>query len=124
MSHKHRSNLPIVGESRAGEGMPGKLKRGEAVTIMTGAPVPEGADCVQMVEQSQLSSDGRKVTILKSVKARENIAPRGSEARAGEIVLDAGHRLGPAEIAVMATFGYRKVKVYRKPSVAIVDYGG
>jgi molybdopterin molybdotransferase len=115
--------LAIVGESRAGEGMLGKLKRGEAVTIMTGAPVPEGADCVQMVEQSQPSSDGRKVTILRPVKDRENIAPRGSEAKAGEVVLHAGHRLGPAEIAVMATFGYRKVKVCRKPSVAIVTTG-
>jgi molybdopterin molybdotransferase len=115
--------LTIVGESRAGVGMSGGVKQGEAVAIMTGAPVPEGADCVQMVELSQLSDDGAKVTILRPVQAHDNIAPRGSEARAGEIVLDVGHRLGPAEIAVMATFGYRRVKVYRHPSVAIVATG-
>jgi molybdopterin molybdotransferase len=115
--------LAVVGESRAGGGMPGTLKPGEAITIMTGAPVPDGADCVQMVEHTQLSDAGRKVAILKSVKARENIAPRGSEARSGEVVLDTGHRIGPAEIAVMATFGYREVNAYRKPTVAIVATG-
>jgi molybdopterin molybdotransferase len=117
------AELSIAGESRAGGGMPGRVKQGEAVTIMTGAPVPDGADCVQMVEQSQISGDGQKVTIFKSVRAHENIAPRGSEAKEGEIVLNAGHRLGPAEIAVMATFGYSRVKVYRKPTVAIVATG-
>ena len=55
---------------------------------------------------------GGKVRILKPVKAHENIAPRGSEAKAGNLVLTAGHRVGPAEIAVMATFGYSEVKVY------------
>jgi len=115
--------LAVVGESRAGGGMPGKLKPGEAIAIMTGAPVPDGADCVQMVELSQPSSDGHTVSILKPAKSRENIAPRGSESRVGEVVLQSGHRLGPAEIAVMATFGYREVKVYRKPSVAIVATG-
>jgi molybdopterin molybdotransferase len=115
--------LAVVGESRAGGGMPGALRPGEAITIMTGAPVPDGADCVQMVEHSRLSSAGRKVTILKSAKAHENIAPRGSEASSGEGVLDSGHRIGPAEIAVMATFGYREVDAYRKPTVAIVATG-
>jgi molybdopterin molybdotransferase len=115
--------LDIVGESRAGGGMPGSLKPGETISIMTGAPVPEGADAVQAVEQSRLTSDGRKVQILEPVKASENIAPRGSESRAGEVVLPAGHRIGPAEIAVIATFGYNRIKVYGKPSVAIFATG-
>jgi molybdopterin molybdotransferase len=115
--------LTVAGESRAGGGMPGSLKSGEAIAIMTGAPVPEGADAVQMIELCRPSSDGRKVTILKSVQAQENIAPRGSEAEAGKIVLESGHRVGPAEIAVMATFGYSLVKAYRKPTVAIFATG-
>jgi molybdopterin molybdotransferase len=115
--------LSIAGESRAGGGMPGKLKSGEAISIMTGAPVPDGADSVQMVEQCRVSDDGRKVTILAPVRAHENIAPCGSEAKAGKVVLDSGHRLGPAEIAVMATFGYREVKVYQKPTVALLATG-
>ena len=115
--------LRIAGESRAGGGIPGTLKSGEAIATMTGAPVPEGADAVQVIEQCEIIDGGRKVRILKPVKAHENIAPRGSEAKAGNVVLAAGHRIGPAEIAVMATFGYGEVKVYGKPAVAIFATG-
>jgi molybdopterin molybdotransferase len=115
--------LTVTGESRAGGGMPERLSPGEAIAIMTGAPAPEGSDAVQMIELCQPSSDGRKVAILKPVMADENIAPRGSEAKAGAIVLESGHRVGPAEIAVMATFGYSLVQVYRKPSIAIFATG-
>lgn len=115
--------LDIAGESRAGGGMPGRLRSGEAISIMTGAPVPDGADAVQMVEQCRISAAGKRVTLLAPVKAHDNIAPRGSEARIGEVVLDSGHRLGPAEIAVMATFGFTEVNVYKKPKVAILATG-
>ncbi|MBN2241400.1 MAG: molybdopterin molybdotransferase MoeA [Acidobacteria bacterium] len=115
--------LDIYGESRAGGGMPGMLPPGAAMPIMTGAPVPSGADAVQIVEVCRLSDDGRRVTILKPVRVRENIAPLGSEAAEGEIVLKAGHRVGPAEIAVMATFGYSRVQVWKKPSVALFATG-
>jgi molybdopterin molybdotransferase len=115
--------LPIVGESRAGGGMPGSLQHGEAISIMTGAPVPPGADAVQMIERCRISVSERKVTILSPVKACENIAPYGCEARIGNQILEAGHVIGPAEIAVMATFGYSSVEVYQKPSVAILATG-
>ena len=115
--------LDVAGTCRAGGGIPGRITSGQAMAIMTGAPVPEGADAVQMVELSQTSAEGRKVEILKPVKAHENIAPRGSEAKAGDIVLRSGHRVGPAEIAVMATFGYTQVKVFRHPSIAIFATG-
>jgi molybdopterin molybdotransferase len=117
------ATLELAGMSRAGGGIPGIVTSGQCMAIMTGAPVPEGADAVQMVELSQSSADGRKVQILKAVKAHENIAPRGSEASAGQVVLQSGHRVGPAEIAVMATFGYTRVKVYKPPSVAIIATG-
>jgi molybdopterin molybdotransferase len=115
--------LRIAGESRAGGGIPGILKSGEAIATMTGAPVPEGADAVQVIEQCEIIDGGRKVRILKPVKVHENIAPCGSEAKSGNVVLAAGHRVGPAEIAVMATFGYGEVKVYGKPAVAIFATG-
>ena len=115
--------LVIKGESRAGGGMPGKLETGEAISIMTGAPVPEGADSVQIIEQCTLSGDGKKVTVSKPVTARDNIARQGSEAKAGEVVLEAGHLVGPAEIAVLATFGYSRIRVYKNPSVAILATG-
>jgi molybdopterin molybdotransferase len=115
--------LEIAGESRAGGGMPEILTAGRAMSIMTGAPVPMGADAVQIVEECRLSDDGRRVTILKPVQVQENIALQGSEAAIGEAVLKAGHRIGPAEIAVMATFGYSRVKVWKHPSIAVFATG-
>jgi molybdopterin molybdotransferase len=115
--------LEIAGKSRAGGGVPGRLVHGQAISIMTGAPVPEGADAVQMVELVQTSADGRNIRILKPVKPRENIASRASEAEKGKVVIGSGHRIGPSEIAVMATFGYRQVKVWKKPAVAIFATG-
>jgi molybdopterin molybdotransferase len=115
--------LRVVGVSRAGSGMPGDLKAGEAIAIMTGAPVPEGADAVEVIEQCEILDGGKMIRILKPVKVHENIAARASEVKTGKVVLAAGHRVGPAEIAVMATFGYGKVKVCGKPSVAIFATG-
>jgi molybdopterin molybdotransferase len=117
------ADLRIIGESRAGGGIPVNLEPGGAVSIMTGAPVPEGADAVQIIEQCEIVNGGQQVRILKPVKLYENIAPRASEAKAGNVVLAEGHRVGPSEIAVMATFGYCSVKVYGKPSIAIFATG-
>ncbi|HZH33902.1 MAG TPA: hypothetical protein VEX64_03625 [Pyrinomonadaceae bacterium] len=76
--------LRIAGESAAGKGWKGELKRSEAVRIMTGAPVPAGADAVQKVEVT--NEDGEFVEILKAVKAGENIVERASEIEDGEKV--------------------------------------
>ncbi len=115
--------LTVVGSSRAGGGMPGRIKSGEAMSVMTGAPVPEGADAVQGVEQTRLSLDKRKVTVLTPVAAHENIVPPGYESKQGEVVLASGQHVGPAEVAVMATFGYGQVAVYQKPTVAVLATG-
>jgi molybdopterin molybdotransferase len=115
--------LVVSGVGRAGGGIPEKLKPGTAMTIMTGAPVPEGADAVQMVEMTQCSAGGSKVLILKPVNVRENIALQGSESQKGNVVIKTGHRIGPAEIAAMATFGYDKASVWKKPEVAIFATG-
>jgi molybdopterin molybdotransferase len=115
--------LTVVGESRAGGGMPGKVRRGEAISIMTGAPFPDGADAVQMIEQCRPSNDRKMVAILEQISAHENIVKRGSEAKSGEVVLHSGHLIGPPELAVMATFGYSSVNVYRKPTVAVFATG-
>lgn len=115
--------LAVAGESRAGGGMPAGLEAGSAVSIMTGAPVPPGADAVVVVEQCRRSADRRRVEILEPVGCGDNIAPRGCEARVGDPVLRKGHRVGPSEIAVMASFGHARVRVYRKPTVAILATG-
>jgi molybdopterin molybdotransferase len=76
-----------------------------------------------MVEQTERSEDGKRVKILHPVKANENIAQKGWEAEKGRIVLQSGHRIGPAEISVLATFGYRRVKVWKRPEVAVFATG-
>ena len=114
--------LRCVGEVKAGEMSETVLKNGEAIQIMTGAPVPEGADAVVMVENTNHGSDGR-VQVLKPVKAGENIAPKGSERQAGEPVLRPGRRISTLEAAVLAATGKGEVLVYRRPVVAILATG-
>jgi len=115
--------LSLAGEIRAGGGDPGSLAPGEAKVIMTGAPLPEGADAVQIVEVTERSADGLRITINKPAKPGENIRHIGTEARKGATILEAGRLIGPAETAVMATFGHTAVRVWRKPSVAILATG-
>ena len=115
--------LKCVGEIRAGAKDSVDLQAGEAIAIMTGAPVPEGADAVQMVELTSISANRGTVQIQKSVKSGENITPRGYEARDGEVALEAGRTVGPAELAVLATFGCSRVKVYARPRVALLATG-
>ena len=115
--------LILGGEVRAGGGVPERLEPKEAVSIMTGAPVPEGADAVQIVEVCAVSPCESKVTILETVKPGDNIAPRGREAMSGDVIIKAGRVAGPAEIALLATFGYAEVLVYARPSVAILATG-
>jgi len=113
--------LAVIGEVRAGERFPGAVGPGQAVEIMTGAPVPAGADAVVMVEETH-ASNGR-VSIDRGVRPAQAINRRGSEAVAGEIVLRAGTCLDYTGIAALAAFGHSRIAVYRRPSVAIVATG-
>ncbi len=112
--------LKIIGEVRAGQVFDGAIGAGEAVEIMTGAPMPQGADAVVMIEHTEkvgeLVKMGRKAP-------GDNFSPRGVEARAGAVVLEAGRRLGFAEIALLAMVGRECVQVFRKPRVAILPTG-
>ena len=113
--------LRLTGEVRAGEMFEGAVGRGEAVEIMTGAPLPAGADAVVMIEHTERSGDNIRTD--RAAKPGDNFNPRGSEARRGEVVLPAGRRIGFAEIAVLAMTGRRCVSVYRQPRVAILPTG-
>jgi len=90
---------------------------------MTGAPVPDGADAVQMVEKTRRSADGSLVTILNGARVGENVVLRGSERRPAKVILEPGRYLGPAEVAILAMFGHRQVRVFRRPSVALAATG-
>jgi molybdopterin molybdotransferase len=113
--------LEVIGEVRAGERFSGEVARGQAVEIMTGAPVPAGADAVVMVEHAHRVNG--KVAIGRAAELHQNINQRGSEAAAKEVVLHAGKRLDYTDIAMLATFGYTKARVYRKPTVALIATG-
>lgn len=113
--------LRVIGQVRAGEVFTGRIAAGEAVEIMTGAPMPDGSDAVVMVEHTERTGD--RVCIQRSIAAGENFSPRGIEAVGGDAVLGAGVRVGHAEIAMLATVGHTRIVVYQRPRVAIVATG-
>ena len=113
--------LLILGEVRAGEMFTGQMSANGAVEIMTGAPLPPGADAVEMVEHVERNGD--RVRIPRSMNSGENVTPKGTEAKSGAIVLRAGHRIGFAETGVLAMVGRQQVQVFRRPTVAILPTG-
>jgi molybdopterin molybdotransferase len=122
--------LQVVGAVRAGESWVGAvLAEGEAIEIMTGAPLPAGADAVVMVEHTTLADGlvrveaGRAGNVPRALQVGENVVPRGAETRVGNVVLPAGRVLGAAEIGVAASCGRSKVQVFARPKVAIVATG-
>lgn len=117
--------LRLAGSLRAGETWTGPpLRDCEAIEIMTGAPLPPGADAVLMVEHAQIGSDALlRVLPGRSLDPGENVVPQGAEARAGAQVIPAGRRLGPAEIALAASCGYAQLATFRQPQVAIIATG-
>ena len=117
------AKLRIAGESAAGRGWHNEMKQGEAVRIMTGAPVPAGADSVQQVELTRELDDEAQVEILEAVARGRSIVKRGSEIKAGEKVLEAGERISAAMMAVLASFGYAEITVGRQPRVAVLATG-
>jgi molybdopterin molybdotransferase len=117
------ARLRIVGESAAGRGWHHKMEEGQAVRIMTGAPVPAGADSVQQVELTHELKDGTVVELLETVEMGRSIVKRGAEIKTGEIVLSAGTAINAAMMAVLAAFGHATVTVFRKPRVAVLATG-
>ncbi|MDE2962667.1 MAG: molybdopterin molybdotransferase MoeA [Acidobacteriota bacterium] len=116
------ARLRCVGEIKAGEVPTRVLKSGEAIQIMTGAPAPEGADAVVMVEHTEcLPKD--EVAVLRSVPSGANIAPRGSERRRGELLMPTSTRLGVLEVGGLAAVGKAQVQVFRRPEVGILATG-
>jgi molybdopterin molybdotransferase len=126
----------VVGEVKAGDwpepGVP-SVGPGQAVGIMTGAPLPAGADAVVMVEHTSAIHEAAEksvgklvdklVEVRRSVVVGENFVKRGAEARAGQLLLDRGRRLDHAGIAIAASVGKSRVQVFRKPRVAVLSTG-
>jgi molybdenum cofactor synthesis domain-containing protein len=117
------ARLRVVGEAAAGSGWRGTLQTGEAVRIMTGAPLPLGADSVQQVEVTREEENGAFVSIERATEPGQFYVTRASEVRAGERVLGAGEEINAARMAVLASFGYAEVPVRRSPRVAVLATG-
>ncbi|MBZ5591901.1 MAG: molybdopterin molybdotransferase MoeA [Acidobacteriia bacterium] len=114
--------LAVIGEVRAGDCFEGTVRPGEAVEIMTGAPVPAGANAIIMVEHVTRGADG-SITTDRAAEPGQFINPQGCEARAGEVLLTPGKRLGFADIALLAAVGKVPVAVCPKPRVALLATG-
>lgn len=117
------ARLPVAGQVRAGQWPERALAPGQAMAIMTGAPLPDGADAVQQVEKTRAVDGGRAVEILEVVEAGAHVAPAGSEVRAGQKVLEAFRVIDPATVAVLAAVGRGRVRVGRRPRAAVVVTG-
>ncbi|MFZ1916378.1 MAG: gephyrin-like molybdotransferase Glp [Terriglobales bacterium] len=116
------ARLEVVGEIKAGDSAETfAVKTGQCVSIMTGAGLPAGADAVVMVEYA--SASGNSVEIQRSVANGENFVPQGAEARAGQLLVEKGHRLDHALIAIAAAVGKSRIAVFCKPRVGVLSTG-
>jgi molybdopterin molybdotransferase len=113
--------LRVIGDVAAGREAPRAIKSGEAVRIMTGAPVPADADTVIRIEDTDGGSDF--VEIRNARDARRNVRPLGEDFLKGDLLLDAGEYVSPAAIGVLSSSGIATVATYRQPTVSIVSSG-
>ena len=112
----------IIGEQHAGTVIDAEVTDGYTVRIMTGAPVPRGADAVVPVESTELKED-HVVIHQEDVRPGQNVRPVGSDVRKGDLILRAGTSLGPAEIGLVANMGITPVTVSRRPRVSVLSTG-
>jgi molybdopterin molybdotransferase len=115
--------LRVAGATHAGETAARPLPVGAAWEIMTGAPLPAGADAVMMIEHVEREGSHVRLVSSRTIDAGENLVARGAQARAGEELIQAGTRMGPAQIALAAACGYVAVDATPRPRVAILTTG-
>ena len=122
--HGGEVRLHLLGSVRAGERWAGPaVGRGETIEIMTGAPLPEGADGVLMVEFATLDAKELRPELGRRLAKGENVVPAAAEARAGVELIPVGQRVGTAEVSLAASCGCVQLKVFARPRVAIVATG-
>lgn len=113
--------LPVVGSIAAGAAVPPALARGDAMQIMTGAPMPPGADTVIRVEDTDAGTSA--VRVMKERDLGKNIRRAGEDVSKGQVAIPAGTPIGAAQIGVLSSIGFATVSVHRKPRVAIFGSG-
>jgi putative molybdopterin biosynthesis protein len=114
--------LKVCGNVPIGELPKVAVAKGEAAEIVTGAPVPEGADAAVMVENTHRQDS--ELLVYSSVTKNENVQKKGSDIKNGETILKSGQTLGSREIGVLAALGKSKIKVFKVPTVAVLSTGG
>ncbi len=117
------TRLRVTGAVMAGEVASTPLGTGEAIRIMTGAPVPKGADCVCMIEEVSLDPAGREVSIQRTMAVGENVRHAGEDIEVGQVLIASGAQLGIVELGVLASQGYATVKVYPRVRVGVLSTG-
>jgi molybdopterin molybdotransferase len=115
------AELEIIGLIKAGEFSNEELNEGQAIKIMTGAPLPKGADAVIQIEKVNVNGD--KLYVYDKVKSGNNVIRLGEEIKAGEVALEKGTLIRPTEIGVLASLGYSRIKVYRNPIISLLITG-
>jgi molybdopterin molybdotransferase len=115
--------LPIAGSTRAGLAPAGPVPQGSAWEIMTGAPVPAGADAVVMLEHVETSEERIRLLPSRKIACGENIVAQGAQARERDELLPAGTAIAFAQIALAATCGCSELDVFVRPRVAILTTG-
>ncbi len=126
---QHSVRLQVVADIPAGKPSAVTLQPGQAARIMTGAPLPEGADAVVPVEETDFnqrdagSTPPAEVAILRPVSAGAYVRPRGQDLHTGDVVLAPGIILRPKEIGMLAMLGHAEVRVIRRPRVAVLSTG-
>lgn len=119
----HPAELKVVGETRAGEDRGHPLQEGQALRIMTGAPVPPGADSVVRVEDTDAEKVPGRLRVFSDSDGLRNIRPEGQDMREGHEVLPRGTTVGAGQVGLLAATGASTVKVHGRPQVAILSNG-
>ncbi|WP_028987241.1 gephyrin-like molybdotransferase Glp [Thermicanus aegyptius] len=124
-SHHNPILLEVIETVGAGSVPRHRLSSGQAIRIMTGAPIPKGANAVVMFEKTERVTENGKemIRVLQEMKPGEDISYRGEDVKEGEVLLQPGKRMGPGEIALLATYGYGNCQVFKKPVVGILATG-
>ena len=115
--------LDVIEEIPAGNVPQKRVESGQASRIMTGAPMPEGADTVAMVEDTEADADAEKVRVLAITETGRNIARLGEDVRVDQVVLRANALIRPPEVGILAAVGHVDIEVYRQPVVGVVATG-
>src|SRR5690606_34248344 len=115
--------LPVVAEVAAGHPADRPLGPGEAMRIFTGAPVPEGADAVVMVERTERLHGGTQVALHAPAAPGDHLRPAGDDVHPGDVLFEAGEALTAGHLGVLATIGQRDVPVHRRPRVGVRSTG-